>query len=123
MICSLAACGGSTNGAAASESADSEKAVGTEEFNPDTEQDSMTIEEVREANGTEVKVENGTMLGAVEKSMSNEFWRTLETGYETAAAEVEKAGIKINIEVDGTTDESDETGQQTMTENMITQGE
>lgn len=122
MICSLAACGGSTNGAAASESADSEKAVGTEEFNPDTEQDSMTIEEVREANGTEVKVENGTMLGAVEKSMSNEFWRTLETGYETAAAEVEKAGIKINIEVDGTTDESDETGQQTMTENMITQG-
>ncbi|MEG0963178.1 MAG: substrate-binding domain-containing protein [Lachnospiraceae bacterium] len=118
MVGSLAACGNKTD-EATSGNTDTAK---TEEFNPDTEEDSMTIEEVREKNGAEVKVKDGTKIGAVEKSMSNEFWRTLEKGYQEAAASIKKSGISIKIEVDGTTDESDETGQQTMTENMTTQG-
>lgn len=87
------------------------------EFNPDEAADAMTIDELRAANGTEVKVPAGADLGVVMKSLSNEFWRTLEEGYEQAASD---AGIKIDV--DATTSENDEILQQTMTENFTTQG-
>jgi ribose transport system substrate-binding protein len=87
------------------------------EFNPDTAADAMTIEELRAANGAEVTVNSALKLGVVEKSLSNEFWRTLSEGYEKAA---EEAGISVDVKA--TTDEGDETGQQTMTETLTTQG-
>lgn len=89
----------------------------SEGFNPDKAADAMTIEEVREKNGAEVPVDADKKLGVVMKSLSNEFWRTLQEGYEAAA---EDTGLKIDIQA--TTDESDETGQQTMTEALTTQG-
>lgn len=89
----------------------------SEGFNPDKAADAMTIEEVREKNGAEVPVDADKKLGVVMKSLSNEFWRTLQEGYEAAA---EDTGLKIDIQA--TTDESDETGQQTMTEALATQG-
>lgn len=130
MAFGLAACGSSgadstsaSNDAAEStetaEEASSEDAEETEsgEFNPDTAEDAMSIEEVREKNGTDVAVAAGLKLGVVEKSLSNEFWRTLSEGYEKAAAD---AGIEVEIKA--TTDENDETGQQTMTETLTSQG-
>jgi hypothetical protein len=111
MAMSLAACGGST-GAASSEPAqeteetaegeaeaeapadDAEATEATGEFNPDSDPSAMTIEEVREKNGAEVAVENGIKLGAVQKSISNEFWRTLQYGYEEAAETVKAACIE-----------------------------
>lgn len=87
------------------------------EFNPDVAQDAMTIEELRAANGTEVAVPADAELAVVMKSLSNEFWRTLEEGYQQAASD---AGI--TIEVDATTSENDEILQQTMTENFTTGG-
>lgn len=132
MAMSLAACGGST-GAASSEPAQEtaeaeteaeapEEAETTGEFNPDSDPSSMTIEEVREKNGAEVAVENGLKLGAVQKSISNEFWRTLQSGYEKAAETVKAAGIDYDVTIDSTTDEGDETGQQTMVQNQTNQG-
>ncbi len=91
--------------------------AGGKEFNPDKAEDAMSIEEIREKNGAEVPVEADWKLGVVMKSLSNEFWRTLQEGYEAAA---EDAGLTIDIQA--TTDESDETGQQTMTEALTTQG-
>jgi len=88
------------------------------EFNPDEEEDSMTIEELRQQNGDEVPVTEGVKLGVVEKSLSNEYWRTLKEGYEQAEKVVSEA-VEITVKVDGTTDEGDEIGQQAMTENMI----
>lgn len=107
-----------TTAAVNEENSDSQELGGSAEFNPDEEEDSMTIEELRTQNGMEVAVAAGTKLGAVEKSLSNEYWRTLQGGYEKAE-EVVSATVAITVKVDGTTDESDETGQQTMTENMI----
>lgn len=66
--------GCSTDGAATDSSksgGDSTQTAQTEEFNPDTEKDSMTIEEVREKFG-DVPVKSGLKLGAVEKSLTNE---------------------------------------------------
>ena len=85
--------GCSTDGAATDSSksgGDSTQTAQTEEFNPDTEKDSMTIEEVREKFG-DVPVKSGLKLGAVEKSLTNEYWRTLQTGYEEAADMIAKA--------------------------------
>lgn len=94
-----------------------EDAGSTGEFNPDQAEDAMTIEEVREKNGEEVPVDSEKKLGVVMKSLSNEFWRTLQEGYEQAATDT---GLTIDIQA--TTDEGDETGQQTMTEALTTQG-
>ena len=96
--------------------------VSAEEFNPDQVEDAMTIEDVRAEFGEEVPVANGIKFGGVMKSLSNEFWRTLEEGYEEAQAKVQAAGVDYSIVIDATTDEADEIGQQTMTSNMVNQG-
>ncbi len=88
-----------------------------EEFNPDSDPTSQTIEEVRAALGDEVPVADGIELSAIMKSISNEFWRSLKEGYEVAA---ENSGISVRV--DATTDEGDEIGQQTMMDNAVNQG-
>lgn len=138
MVFSLTACGsngGSANsqnngGSSSSQTEESseepadgasegqeEDAGNAGEFNPDQAADAMTIEEIREKNGAEVPVDSEKKLGVVMKSLSNEFWRTLQEGYEQAAKDT---GLTIDIQA--TTDEGDETGQQTMTEALTTQG-
>lgn len=91
--------------------------VFADEFNPDSDPTSQTIEEVRAALGDEVPVADGVELSAIMKSISNEFWRSLKEGYEKAA---ENSGISIRV--DATTDEGDEIGQQTMMDNAVNQG-
>ncbi len=93
-----------------------------EEFNPDQVDDAMTIEDVREEFGDEVEVKDGIVFGGVMKSLSNEFWRTLEEGYNEAQSKVQECGSDYSIVIDATTDEADEIGQQTMTSNMVNQG-
>lgn len=97
--------------------AEEEASEGDGEFNPDQAADAMTIEELREANGAEVPVNADLKVGVVMKSLSNEFWRTLQEGYEQASADT---GLEFNIQA--TTDEADEIGQQTMTESLTNQG-
>ncbi len=113
MILTFAACGG---GGGEEEAATTTEETATEEFNPDAAEDAMSIEELREANGEEVPVAKDLTLGIVMKSLSNEFWRTLEEGYHVGEKE---AGIKVVVQA--TTDENDETGQQTMTSDLINQ--
>ena len=124
MVFGLVGCGsGSGDGSRASNSgSDSSAKTQTEEFNPDTVEDSMTIEEIRQNLGDEVKVKSGLQLGAIAKSFSNEFWRNFKNGYEAAEKSLKDAGVDAKIKVDGTTDESDEIGQQTMTDNLVNQG-
>ena len=124
MVFGLVGCGsGSGDGSQASNSgSDSSAKTQTEEFNPDTVEDSMTIEEIRQNLGDEVKVKSGLQLGAIAKSFSNEFWRNFKNGYEAAEKSLKDAGVDAKIKVDGTTDESDEIGQQTMTDNLVNPG-
>lgn len=128
VLCfSFTACGGTTDVQEDTEQVDTQQEVSTEaveqtaEFNPDEETDSLTIEELREKNGNEVPITAGVKLGAVEKSLSNEYWRTLKEGYEAAEAEILQVA-DISIMVSAVTDENDEMGQQTMTENLINEG-
>lgn len=134
LAVSMAACGSSASSAAApaasskaasstpasSAAASSKATTDTADFNPDKE-DGKSIEWVREQNG-EVPVKDGATLGAVAKAFSNEFWRTLKTGYEEGAKTIAKQGVNITVKVDGPTDENDEQGQLTIVQNMINQG-
>lgn len=121
MVFNLAACGSANT--ASTTKTDTAKTTATKAaFNPDTEKDSMTIKDVRTKLGAAVPVKDGVKLGAVEKSLTNEFWRTLKSGYEAAAKSISAQGVNVTINVNGTTDEGDETGQQTMTDNMVNQG-
>lgn len=70
MVFGLVGCGsGSGDGSQASNSGSGSSAkTQTEEFNPDTVEDSMTIEEIRQNLGDEVKVKGELQLGAIAKS-------------------------------------------------------
>lgn len=121
MVFGLVGCGGSSQSSDNSTKANNETQA-TEEFNPDKVEDSKTIEDIRKELGDEVKVASGLKLGAIAKSFSNEFWRNFKNGYEQSAKVIKKAGVDVSIKVDGTTDEGDEIGQQTMTDNLVNQG-
>lgn len=121
MVFGLVGCGGSSQSSDNSTKANNETQA-TEEFNPDKVEDSKTIEDIRKDLGDEVKVASGLKLGAIAKSFSNEFWRNFKNGYEQSAKVIKKAGVDVSIKVDGTTDEGDEIGQQTMTDNLVNQG-
>ena len=120
MVLGLVGCGSSGKDASKPSDSGSNKTQ-TEEFNPDKVEDSKTIEEIRKDLGAEVKVDKDLKLGAIAKSFSNEFWRNFKNGYEQAAKTIKAAGVDVTVKVDGTTDESDEIGQQTMTDNLVNQ--
>ena len=68
MVCSMAACntdGSKSTDTDTTETADAGDSKSTAEFNPDTEEDAMSIEEVREKFG-DVTVASDIQLGAVE---------------------------------------------------------
>ena len=121
MVFGLVGCGSSSQSSNNSTKANNETQA-TEDFNPDKIEDSKTIEDIRKDNGEEVKVASDLKLGAIAKSFSNEFWRNFKNGYEQSAKVIKKAGVDITVKVDGTTDEGDEIGQQTMTDNLVNQG-
>lgn len=122
MVIGLVGCGNSSSSSSNATTAASNNKQATEEFNPDTVKDSKTIEDIRKDNGDEVKVKSGLKMGAIAKSFSNEFWRNFKNGYEQSEKVLKDAGVDVSIKIDGTTDESDEIGQQTMTDNLVNQG-
>ena len=122
MVIGLVGCGNSSSSSSNATTAASNDKQATEEFNPDTVKDSKTIEDIRKDNGDEVKVKSGLKMGAIAKSFSNEFWRNFKNGYEQSEKVLKDAGVDVSIKIDGTTDESDEIGQQTMTDNLVNQG-
>ena len=122
MVIGLVGCGNSSSSSNNATTAASNDTQATEEFNPDTVKDSKTIEDIRKDNGDEVKVKSGLKMGAIAKSFSNEFWRNFKNGYEQSEKVLKDAGVDVSIKIDGTTDESDEIGQQTMTDNLVNQG-
>ncbi|MGH4036403.1 MAG: sugar ABC transporter substrate-binding protein [Sphaerochaeta sp.] len=98
-----------------------EVATKTEGFNPDNEA-GVTIEYIRESLGQKVPVPSGTLkMGAVAKSLTNEYWRTLKSGYEYAAEYAQENGIDMTMTVQAAMSENDEQGQLAILNNMINQ--
>lgn len=99
----------------------SEVTTKTEGFNPDNEK-GVSIEQVRKEFGAEVPVPSKTLkFGAVAKSLTNEYWRTLKSGYEYAADYAQENGVDMSITVQAAMSENDEQGQLAILNNMINQ--
>ncbi|MCI1209943.1 MAG: substrate-binding domain-containing protein, partial [Treponema sp.] len=90
-------------------------------FNPDNEA-GVTIEQLRQKLGPEVKIPDSELVfGAVAKSLSNEYWRTLKSGYEYSAEYARKNGLNLTVKVQAAMSENDEQGQLAILNNMINQ--
>jgi ribose transport system substrate-binding protein len=90
-------------------------------FNPDKES-GVTIEQLRANLGADVKIPGKKLVfGAVAKSLSNEYWRTLKSGYEYSASYAQKNGFDLTLKVQAAMSENDEQGQLAILNNMINQ--
>ncbi|NTG45326.1 sugar ABC transporter substrate-binding protein [Rhizobium rhizogenes] len=86
-------------------------------LNSDTEKDRMDWSQLETKFGPLPKLPNGTKAGAVSKTLTNEYWRSLGEGYK-------KFGDKVGVTVayQAAQSEGDQLGQLTIAEGMITQG-
>jgi ribose transport system substrate-binding protein len=86
-------------------------------LNSDTEKDRMDWSQLETKFGPLPKLPEGTKAGAVSKTLTNEYWRSLGEGYK-------KFGDKIGVTVayQAAQSEGDQLGQLTIAEGMITQG-
>lgn len=86
-------------------------------LNSDTEKDRMDWSQLEAKLGPFPKLPEGTKAGAVSKTLTNEYWRSLGLGYEAF-------GKKVNVPVayQAAQSEGDQLGQLTIAEGMITQG-
>ena len=86
-------------------------------LNSDTEKDRMDWSELEAKLGAFPKLPDGTKAGAVSKTLTNEYWRSLGEGYK-------KFGDKVGVPVvyQAAQSEGDQLGQLTIAEGLITQG-
>ena len=77
-----------------------------EEFNPDTETDTITYAELEEKFGPVPEVTGEVTIGGILKNNANEAWLTMADGMEKAA---EDFGISVDIQATRT--ETDTAGQ------------
>lgn len=86
-------------------------------LNSDTEPDRIDWSQLQEQFGDVPAAANGTKIGGVSKTLTNEYWRSLGEGY-TAAAQ--QAGVEVAYQAAAS--EGDQLGQLSMAENLISQG-
>jgi len=88
------------------------------EWIPDNENGIM-IEQIRSQFGPVPRPQGVINVGAVAKSFTNEYWRTLRSGYEEGEKRMQAAGINITIDVQSALNENDGVGQLAIVNNMI----
>ena len=86
-------------------------------LNSDTEADRMDWSELNTKFGALPTVPEGTSVGGVSKTLTNEYWRSLGEGYQNTA---DANGVKFVYQA--AANEGDQLGQLGIAENLITQG-
>ena len=76
-----------------------EEAEAGDEFNPDTNPDKISFDQLEAEFGAVPAPASGTAIGALEKNLANEFWIALEDGYKNKA---EEYGIKLDSQASRT---------------------
>ena len=85
-------------------------------FNPDTEQDRIMWDKLEQTYGPVPKL-TGIRIGAVEKTLANEYWQLLAEGYRREAA---KYGVTVDVQA--APNEADQSGQLAIAEAMLVRG-
>ena len=86
-------------------------------LNSDSEPDRMDWSELEAKFGPMPKVPEGTRVGGVSKTLTNEYWRSLGEGYQNVAK-----ARKIEFVYQAAANEGDQLGQLSIAETLITQG-
>src|SRR3954471_5787339 len=86
-------------------------------LNSDTETDRVNWSELQAKFGAVPAAPEGTRIGGVSKTLTNEYWRSLGEGYEAYA---KKAGVEVVYQA--AQSEGDQLGQLSIAENLISQG-
>ena len=86
-------------------------------LNSDAEPDRMDWSQLEAEFGPFPEVPEGTRVGGVSKTLTNEYWRSLGEGY-TAFAD--QYGVEVVYQA--AQNEGDQLGQLSIAENLITQG-
>jgi ribose transport system substrate-binding protein len=86
-------------------------------LNPDTEPDRIDWSQLTAKFGPFPKLPAGTKVGAVSKTLTNEYWRLLGEGYQNFG---KKVGVPVSYQA--AQNEGDQLGQLSIAETMITQG-
>lgn len=86
-------------------------------LNSDTEKDRIDWSQVEAKFGAFPKLPAGTKAGAVSKTLTNEYWRSLGEGYKAFG---EKVGVPVVYQA--AQSEGDQLGQLTIAEGLVTQG-
>ena len=86
-------------------------------LNSDTEKDRMDWSELDAKLGAFPALPDGTKAGAVSKTLTNEYWRSLGEGYQAFG---DKKSVPVAYQA--AQSEGDQLGQLTIAEGMITQG-
>ena len=86
-------------------------------LNSDSEPDRMDWSELESRFGEMPAVPEGTSVGGVSKTLTNEYWRSLGEGYENVA---EAMGVEFVYQA--AQSEGDQLGQLSIAETLITQG-
>ncbi|MDE1996355.1 MAG: substrate-binding domain-containing protein [Rhizobiaceae bacterium] len=86
-------------------------------LNSDTEKDRIDWSQLEAKFGPMPKVPEGTKVGGVSKTLTNEYWRSLGEGYKKFG---DKAGVTVAYQA--AQSEGDQLGQLTIAEGMVTQG-
>jgi ribose transport system substrate-binding protein len=86
-------------------------------LNSDTDKDRIDWSQVEAKFGAFPKLPAGTKAGAVSKTLTNEYWRSLGEGYKAFG---EKVGVPVVYQA--AQSEGDQLGQLTIAEGLVTQG-
>jgi ribose transport system substrate-binding protein len=86
-------------------------------LNSDSEPDRMDWSELDAKFGAFPALPEGTKVGAVSKTLTNEYWRSLGEGYEVFG---KKVGVPVAYQA--AQSEGDQLGQLTIAEGMVSQG-
>ncbi len=86
-------------------------------LNPDTETDRIDWSQLATRLGPMPKPAAGTRVGAVSKTLTNEYWRLLGEGYQSLGKTL---GVKVAYQA--AQNEGDQVGQLSIAETMIAQG-
>ena len=87
-------------------------------LNSDTEPDRIDWSQLEAKFGPFPKMAPGTKAGAVSKTLTNEYWRSLGEGYQNFG---KKVGVPVSYQA--AQNEGDQVGQLSIAETMITQGD
>jgi ribose transport system substrate-binding protein len=87
-------------------------------LNSDSEPDRIDWSQLEAKFGPFPKMAAGTKVGAVSKTLTNEYWRSLGEGYQNFG---KKVGVPVSYQA--AQNEGDQVGQLSIAETMITQGD